>query len=293
MPVEPDQNVSAGPLPLESVARKTTAAETISLLEEVLQVGKRQVETGRVRISLLTDTEQRAVTETLRSRRVDVQRVTVERLLDAGEAMPQSRMEGDELVVPIVEKRLVLEKRLVVTRSFESAWCTWKRSPVTSSRSVASARLSNTCARPTKTWHCERLGGLHAAAPGHACGDVLLRLIGHPQSGAGTRRRRRSHPVPRGRSSREPMLRAGRVRRSHGFDYGRHGARRDPSDQNAEHPPEGGRRDDPARGGRSHRGHWSRCDVMTATHTLPALQAADPVQTRRSLHVGQAPGSGR
>ena len=81
----------------------------------MLRLGKRQVETGRVKISLLTDTEQRAVTETLRSRRVDVQRVAIERRLDAGEAMPQSRMEGNELVVPIVEERLAIEKRLVVT----------------------------------------------------------------------------------------------------------------------------------------------------------------------------------
>lgn len=93
----------------------TTTLETINLLEEVLRVGKREVETGRVRVSVLTDTEQRVVAETLRSRRVEVERVKLGQRLEPGEAMPQSRIEGQELVVPIVEEVLVVEKRLVVT----------------------------------------------------------------------------------------------------------------------------------------------------------------------------------
>ena len=93
----------------------TTTLDTINLLEEVLRVGKREIETGRVRVSVLTDTEQRVVAETLRSRRVEVERVKLGRRLEAGEAMPQSRIEGQELVVPIVEEMLVVEKRLVVT----------------------------------------------------------------------------------------------------------------------------------------------------------------------------------
>ena len=93
----------------------TTTLDTINLLEEVLRVGKREIETGRVRVSVLTDTEQRVVAETLRSRRVEVERVKLGRRLEPGEAMPQSRIEGQELVVPIVEEMLVVEKRLVVT----------------------------------------------------------------------------------------------------------------------------------------------------------------------------------
>ncbi|MGI4795100.1 MAG: DUF2382 domain-containing protein, partial [Janthinobacterium lividum] len=93
----------------------TTTLETINLLEEVLRVSKREVETGRVRVSVLTDTEQRVVAETLRSRRVEVERVKLGRRLEPGETMPQSRIEGQELVVPIVEEMLVVEKRLVVT----------------------------------------------------------------------------------------------------------------------------------------------------------------------------------
>jgi len=103
------------PLPTDAQHSDETIIETLNLLEEVLTVGKRKVETGRVQISLLTETEQRQVNETLRFRHVDVQRTVVGRQLAAGEAMPQSRIEDDVLVVPVIEEVLVLEKRVVVT----------------------------------------------------------------------------------------------------------------------------------------------------------------------------------
>jgi len=92
-----------------------TAIQTLNLLEEVLTVSKREVETGRIRISVLTETEQREVSETLRSRNADIQRIAVGRRLAAGEAMPQSRIEDGILIVPVIEEVLVVEKRLVVT----------------------------------------------------------------------------------------------------------------------------------------------------------------------------------
>jgi uncharacterized protein (TIGR02271 family) len=93
----------------------STSVETIELLEEVLHVSKRTVETGRVKVSVLTETEQRLVTETLRSRRVEVERHTLGQQLQPGESVPASRLDGDLLIIPIVEEILVVEKRLVVT----------------------------------------------------------------------------------------------------------------------------------------------------------------------------------
>ncbi|MGI4953337.1 MAG: YsnF/AvaK domain-containing protein [Janthinobacterium lividum] len=93
----------------------STSVETIELLEEILHVSKRTVETGRVKVSVLTETEQRLVTETLHSRHVEVERHTLGRQLQPGETMPASRLEGDLLIVPIVEEVLVVEKRLVLT----------------------------------------------------------------------------------------------------------------------------------------------------------------------------------
>ena len=98
----------------DTAEQVTTQTQTIELLEETLRVAKRTVEHGRVRVSVLTETEQRQVRETLRSSRVEVEHVAVGRRLEAGEAMPQSRTENDVLIIPVVEEMLVLEKRLVV-----------------------------------------------------------------------------------------------------------------------------------------------------------------------------------
>ncbi len=98
----------------DAAGQVTTENQTIKLLEEVLRVAKRTVEHGRVRVSVLTETEQRQVRETLRSSRVEVGHVAVGRRLEAGEAMPQPRTENDVLIIPVVEEVLVMEKRLVV-----------------------------------------------------------------------------------------------------------------------------------------------------------------------------------
>ena len=98
----------------DAAEQVTTESQTIELLEEVLRVAKRTVEHGRVRVSVLTETEERQVRETLRSSRVEVEHVSVGRRLEAGEAMPQARTENDVLIIPVVEEVLVMEKRLVV-----------------------------------------------------------------------------------------------------------------------------------------------------------------------------------
>jgi stress response protein YsnF len=88
--------------------------ETVILLaEEGIAVSRHEVETGRVRVALTTDTETVVLRETLRGRRVEVERVPVGRMLPEGEAVPQSREEGDTLVVPAVEEVAVVVKWLV------------------------------------------------------------------------------------------------------------------------------------------------------------------------------------
>ena len=80
-----------------------------------MRVGKRRVETGRVRISVVTDLEERLVRETLRSERVEVERVEVGRELAPGEPAPSLRRASDgTLVVPVLEEVLVVERRLVL-----------------------------------------------------------------------------------------------------------------------------------------------------------------------------------
>lgn len=87
----------------------------LPLVEEALRVGKRRVETGRVRVPVATDTEERLVRETLRTERAEVGRVAVGRELVAGEPAPAVRREEDgTVVVPVLEQVPVVERRLVL-----------------------------------------------------------------------------------------------------------------------------------------------------------------------------------
>ncbi len=87
----------------------------LPLVEEALRVGKRRVETGRVRVSVNTDVEERVVRETLRSERAEIERVPVGRELAHGEPAPAMRQEPDGTVVlPVLEEVLVVERRLVL-----------------------------------------------------------------------------------------------------------------------------------------------------------------------------------
>ena len=95
---------------------ENTAREVVlPLVEEALRVGKRRVETGRVRVSVSTDIEEQVVRETLRSERAEFERVPIDRELAVGEPAPAMRQEPDgTVVVPVVEEILVVEKRLVL-----------------------------------------------------------------------------------------------------------------------------------------------------------------------------------
>jgi stress response protein YsnF len=87
----------------------------IPLAEESVSLSKREVETGQVRVALSTDIETVIAHETLRGTRIKVERVSVNRVLPDDEPAPQSRQEGDTLVIPVVEERPVVVKRLVIT----------------------------------------------------------------------------------------------------------------------------------------------------------------------------------
>ena len=86
----------------------------IPLAEERVTISKREVETGRVQVALTTEIETVVARETLRGRRVEVERVPVGRTLADGEAAPVAHEEGDILVIPVVEETAVVVKRLVV-----------------------------------------------------------------------------------------------------------------------------------------------------------------------------------
>ena len=97
------------------MAEEMPPGETvIPVAEETIAISKRQVEVGQVRVSLTTDVEQMVARETLRGRRVEVERVAVGRTLAESETPPQTREEGDTLIISVVEEMAVVVKRLVL-----------------------------------------------------------------------------------------------------------------------------------------------------------------------------------
>lgn len=93
----------------------------LPVVAEELQVGRRVVTTGIVRVQKHVREREEQVDATATHEEVHVERVTVGRLVDAPPAM---RNEGDTLIIPVLEEVLVVEKRL---RLKEEVRVTWRR----------------------------------------------------------------------------------------------------------------------------------------------------------------------
>jgi uncharacterized protein (TIGR02271 family) len=83
----------------------------IPVIEERARVDKQTIERGVVKVSTSIKHSEHLLTQTLRHEDVEIRRVAVDREV---EAMPDVRQEGDVTVIPIVEERAVLVKRLVL-----------------------------------------------------------------------------------------------------------------------------------------------------------------------------------
>ena len=81
----------------------------IPLLREELTVGKKTVETRRVTVRRLTREHSELVAEPLGGGTVEITCELIGRQVDSA---PAIREEGDTLVIPILEERLVVERRL-------------------------------------------------------------------------------------------------------------------------------------------------------------------------------------
>ncbi|HEX2540860.1 MAG TPA: YsnF/AvaK domain-containing protein [Caldimonas sp.] len=87
------------------------AGERLPLMEEVLSVGKRSVETGRVRVSTKVEERLAEVAQDLVRENVEVEYVDIGREI---EVAPEVRIEGETIVIPLIEEVLVVEKRLIL-----------------------------------------------------------------------------------------------------------------------------------------------------------------------------------
>ena len=85
--------------------------ERIPVVEEEARIDKREVVTGRVRIRTRVEEAEETVRGTLDEEVVEVERVPVDRIVDAA---PAVRQDGDVTIIPVMEEVLVVEKRLVL-----------------------------------------------------------------------------------------------------------------------------------------------------------------------------------
>ena len=108
-PADGDRESRAAAAP-EAAARTLRDEQVIPVIAETLHVERRE-RTGTVRIRKQVRETTTTVDEPLREERAVVERVKVGREVDAPVPV---RYEGDVMIVPIVEERLVVEKRLVL-----------------------------------------------------------------------------------------------------------------------------------------------------------------------------------
>lgn len=83
----------------------------IPVVEERLEVGTREVESGAVRLRKIVHQEAVNIEEPLTVEFTEVERVVIDRPIDVPVAV---RYEGDVMIVPVVEERIVTFKQLVL-----------------------------------------------------------------------------------------------------------------------------------------------------------------------------------
>ncbi len=88
-----------------------TRSDTIKVIAEHLRIEKRLVEGEGVRVCVVTDEEETPANVTLRSERIEVERVPVGRVV---ESAPPVREENGVTIIPVMEEVVVTETRLVL-----------------------------------------------------------------------------------------------------------------------------------------------------------------------------------
>ena len=82
---------------------------SVPVIEEELEVGKRRVEGDRVSVRTVARERTELVEQPLESMEVEIERIAIDREIDTA---PEIRNDGDTTIIPVVEERLVVEKRL-------------------------------------------------------------------------------------------------------------------------------------------------------------------------------------
>lgn len=83
----------------------------VPLLQEDVEIEKRQVTTGKVRIQTVSESYEEIASASLEEERVTVTRVPIDRVVTQA---PAVRTENGVTIVPVLEEVLIVEKRLVL-----------------------------------------------------------------------------------------------------------------------------------------------------------------------------------
>ena len=83
----------------------------IPLWEEAVHLEKHEVATGTVRVRTVVDSVPVELREELVREHAEIERVPIGTVV---ETAPDVRREGDTLVIPVIEERLVIRKELVL-----------------------------------------------------------------------------------------------------------------------------------------------------------------------------------
>jgi uncharacterized protein (TIGR02271 family) len=95
----------------QSVIERPDDTAKLQLFAEDLSVANETLETGRVRISTHTHEREALVDEDLAHERVEIETIPVNLQIDA---VPEIRQEDDTTIVPVMEERLVVKRRLML-----------------------------------------------------------------------------------------------------------------------------------------------------------------------------------
>lgn len=93
------------------LSRAQADALTLPIYQEELEIGRRRVPRGKVVVHLHPVEREEHVTVHFAEDHAEVERRSVDRLVDA---KPAVREEGDTVIIPVVEEVVVLEKKLLL-----------------------------------------------------------------------------------------------------------------------------------------------------------------------------------
>ena len=85
--------------------------EVIPVIQETVTIEKREFESGKVVVHKTVSERDEVVEVLLRQQDLSVERVPIGRVVQEA---PQTRQDGDTLIVPILEEVFVVEKRLML-----------------------------------------------------------------------------------------------------------------------------------------------------------------------------------